>query len=901
MLKKISEPLPLIMTNQEGTITDCSKTLKGALKYEGINIDSLKSAHHLITTFSGDNNAMNQVYGTELNKTNLLLKEITIENSTRNDQITEFDTTSRPLWKAEEGLTDRSRNFGVNVNIIVEQFTERSNLPPRKAIKEMSDETAKIICERLMKGKKIELCQTKSSKRNKKEKLIAKIQMHPYLSGYEVYKIIKMTNIGKEDFFISETKTEISQTQNYISEETVDNDSLGTNERNFKEPSKPSKSQFNKNAITTESDLEIEDEDDEEQQNKFSMSFNEIQEQKRDMVRVKVNNDDQLSSVMGSYQQESLVISAIKRLTTRKKILPIIYWLRITIILFMFSLIILSIVKFVQTGDTIQQIEKGLNLVYVTNLRLQAAVNTWLWSLVILTNAFPINDVLPNLVTEVNKLSIYNGQLQNRINQDVDDKTKKFIFGKHINLWRVSDDGRVISDKMDAYTATDYLIQKYLPISKISDWTQLAYFPDLPQTFNNTANDYFLVSEIAIKGSLLFLPIIVSNGITSLEIILGLSLSIIGLLGIYFIIVAMNLSSGHAKLCRSLINTQEESVISRINLLQKTKTLFENDIERKAFIEEAHHLVIDDRKEAVKFKTGNHNKVFNMKQMNKFLSKITMFAIIPVPIFMFLFILSTMKTKDTYDSLISFTEDVSLLSEGSALSNMIMSSIVYQTLFQNVPTMLVRYRPPEVQVQETLLNFVDLNERFSKRFLTNPSITVDPIIEDILERDVCKYINVELMHKLCLDGTKNQAYGLLQLNTQYYMTLKSMMEAMGTALNLVEAAIIFATVSNEVIGMMATLESIYPILISHVLGVFENQEHKAEFLQMMINIGFCLVSIVYLIFLFKKPLKELRRIDLGRRKVLKIIPFHIFQENKALKFYLLQNFRKEIDNVKNIL
>jgi len=46
---------------------------------------------------------------------------------------------------------------------------------------------------------------------------------------------------------------------------------------------------------------------------------------------------------------------------------------------------------------------------------------------------------------------------------------------------------------------------------------------------------------------------------------------------------------------------------------------------------------------------------------------------------------------------------------------------------------------------------------------------------------------------------------------------------------------------------------------------------------------------------------RLREIDVGIRKILKILPFSMIQENRLLGFYLKNEFKKELDDVKQFV
>ena len=49
------------------------------------------------------------------------------------------------------------------------------------------------------------------------------------------------------------------------------------------------------------------------------------------------------------------------------------------------------------------------------------------------------------------------------------------------------------------------------------------------------------------------------------------------------------------------------------------------------------------------------------------------------------------------------------------------------------------------------------------------------------------------------------------------------------------------------------------------------------------------------------PVKLLKRADIGRRKILKVIPDGIFRESKALRYYIINDFKSDAGQLKDLL
>ena len=94
---------------------------------------------------------------------------------------------------------------------------------------------------------------------------------------------------------------------------------------------------------------------------------------------------------------------------------------------------------------------------------------------------------------------------------------------------------------------------------------------------------------------------------------------------------------------------------------------------------------------------------------------------------------------------------------------------------------------------------------------------------------------------------------------------------------------------------------IYPIMMAHILEGFEETVQTSINDEATFIIVIFVTVILYTIFIYLKPLKDFQKVDIGRRKILKIVPVAVIQENKALKFYLMQDFKTEVEGIKNQL
>lgn len=203
---------------------------------------------------------------------------------------------------------------------------------------------------------------------------------------------------------------------------------------------------------------------------------------------------------------------------------------------------------------------------------------------------------------------------------------------------------------------------------------------------------------------------------------------------------------------------------------------------------------------------------------------------------------------------------------------------------------------------ENVKTFNGLNPLLIETFLSSKKQDIDPFLVEILQNNICKHFD-GMSKLMCLYATNGQQMGLLSMNTDYYNTISGILSAVGPGSNvtLAQMLVMYAGLLGKLNGEMHVMEDIYPVMISHVLEDFYGTVEASKDDEVRYIVAIFATVIAYVVFICVKPLRCLRKVDLGRRKILKIIPVNIIQENKALKFYLMQDFKAEIEQIKNSL
>jgi hypothetical protein len=231
----------------------------------------------------------------------------------------------------------------------------------------------------------------------------------------------------------------------------------------------------------------------------------------------------------------------------------------------------------------------------------------------------------------------------------------------------------------------------------------------------------------------------------------------------------------------------------------------------------------------------------------------------------------------------------------------VLPSWYFGIIFTNYTNFFIRNKPSEDELAKNIAALGEANTLLLDAFTNSDGIIDDPVVADFLRGDVCSYIVTSLYYANCTQNTKGGAYGLLGLNPMYYQMLDLVRIwngytnptlAQGTAITTV-----FATIVNN---LHLNLYDIYDALTNHLLELFMKTavEKKADTLNMFyVNLAAILVAMLLIRVIV---LTRLEKLDLGIRRILRIIPYKIIEENKVMSCYLAIAFQNELKVLKQI-
>jgi len=950
LMKKIGQPEPVLIVDPIGRIVCCSKSLEEKLKKEAVNITAFKMIQDIIVDFTTINKAFNMTYNMEANK-EVPEQFNNPENSLHSIKPMEDKTTERLAKDVNKFQSDdyilESKNTN-RLSVDRDEDTSRVLIYPKKSqpmknhfnfkdtsrvpstflrktmtsewadsIKQtprgLTTEKAQELCEKFLNGNRIDLYPSNNSPRSLKKFLRADVQIKPYFLEGELHKIILFKNILRESCSMKTGTVNTIDNENSSFSHFAD-EFVGTEEMrpsSLLKGKKP-KVSVHTNRTNQTKDEELLEEETESHASKvmeeLSLEKNDGKENLRATMIQKIEKDDQKSSLITSNYRDDRAMKVIKQVSSKKKSSPLLKSLKIALFSVIFVMFVMCGVNFVLIRDSIFQIEESIILINTATSRLQAAITSWQWTLVFIAGGSSNPGMIAEQIfASSKKLIDYNNQLKNLLTSVHDHSLLAKIFKENIYVWTPAIGAGNNYTIEDSFSANDILTSQYLALYPLIKTNKLssARRAEALLTLNNTINDYVLTSEDIIIQTGELLRKTISKDLSILRMTLAIEIIFIVVFSIVLILMAVVIVRSYRSLFYAVTRTSDRCIVERLAELKRSKHLFEQDIETKAFIHNAFEVFTENNKKAKAKKNHETRKMNNTQQnnlsltnMNKYLAKNVFFGLIFAPIFAVLFGVWLMRSISTFKSFERTNERVAILSEGWYQNSMILGNIVTRIAFISMPTMKIRNQSAQANLVETVEQLVGLNKKLSNSFLVGSDI--DLLIQDVLESNVCNYLD-ETTKGFCKASSLSDKFGLMNLNTQYYDVVRYVMSNLATITNIGQALVMFATLFPTLTGSMRTIEAIYPFLIDYIFDNFSKEVDDSSVSDLVFFLAVCFALIAFTIFVWRVPVKKLGLIDSERRKVFKIIPLSMIQENKALKYYLIQNYPKEMESIKNVL
>jgi len=229
-----------------------------------------------------------------------------------------------------------------------------------------------------------------------------------------------------------------------------------------------------------------------------------------------------------------------------------------------------------------------------------------------------------------------------------------------------------------------------------------------------------------------------------------------------------------------------------------------------------------------------------------------------------------------------------------------LGAFYFVVTFYNETNYYVKDSAPIPQFYEIKDFVATANEQLISSLTDQNTGEIDSTLEDFLRSDMCSYID-PTMYATCIGVQQKGAIGLLGMNTQYLNYNFQYFEQFMGDPTFLAAKTLLVAYATAITAMLNLFPHAYEFLRTFLVNSFNEkiESQQSQSLTIFIIILVALVVSTLIIQLF--TLTRLREIDVGIRKILKIIPFSMIQENRLLGFYLKNEFKKELDDVKQFV
>ena len=233
----------------------------------------------------------------------------------------------------------------------------------------------------------------------------------------------------------------------------------------------------------------------------------------------------------------------------------------------------------------------------------------------------------------------------------------------------------------------------------------------------------------------------------------------------------------------------------------------------------------------------------------------------------------------------------------------VIPSFYFSVVFGNDTTTKIRNLDPTSQLLASIDALGESNEVLLNALANSNNEIDDPFVNEVLSGKVCQYIT-STYYLSCIQNTNGESFGLLGLQPKWYdMTLifRRWGEVPAATKTLDYGNGLLTELTAVVNNIYFIIYQLYDLLAAHLTDNFVDkaQERIDVALKVFyINVAMTLLAMVLIRMIV---LQKLRGLDLGIRRILRILPYKIIEENKVMSFYLFRTFGKELEVLKHLI
>ena len=638
----------------------------------------------------------------------------------------------------------------------------------------------------------------------------------------------------------------------------------------------------------------------------------------KEYSRRREQRDNNTSSLKTSSHKEVRIVRALNDIFDKKTMRPI---TRIAVlVVYLAMMLVLSLVslEYFFSDKSFRQMQSGVMIVNTASYRILDLVVSWEYVLVIFARARSLTTPTATSAAKAQILNAtidlinQNEDLQNRLQDSGERSLLNTFFTRNYALW-VPYEGRTFDNGLvDTFIASQVIATNNFDIATYTgSVSNLVRQENVLFVLNNTANDILVKSEEQASITKQIVDDIIQTNQVLVIFLLVLEVVALVLVVIALLLVIKVISRSYMQLFRVITKINHESVTNRIAELTIIKECFLKNIEAKEFSQKVETFLDQDHRAAKKGAKAKLSSHISRHREDKFvLRELTIEALRTLILALVLlglmaggFFASYFLANDTFGSLQVINNRLTIAHRLGYTFDMVLGAFYYMVIFDTEPEFLWRYKNPLEEFENTL-DFLSRANQMLLQSLPDPSTgEIDPILRNFLDTDVCPYLNLNTTSDInnCLSVTQSGALGLLGMNNQYYQESRIYYEAYAKDPSGLESRGLVNDYTASVRSIISVVPIAYEYLRDFLIADFnkkiEDQQMEGLLLFVMLLVGLGLTTgVIQLV-----TINKFRKVDIGIRKILKLVPLSMIQENRLLGFYLKNEFKKELEDIKQFV
>jgi len=254
------------------------------------------------------------------------------------------------------------------------------------------------------------------------------------------------------------------------------------------------------------------------------------------------------------------------------------------------------------------------------------------------------------------------------------------------------------------------------------------------------------------------------------------------------------------------------------------------------------------------------------------------------------FLISYKTFKSSFSELQEINQLMLVSYRVGTQAGMILPSFYFYQIFRNQSDYKIRDSAPLDQFYLSLDQLNQANQILIYQVLQAHD-DGDGEIQSILTDKICTHVTSDSTGP-CSDATGgNSQLGLLDMNSKYHLVAE---QGMSNILN-------GKSVTTALDPYSLVMKDVYQALAEHFLGHFHEAVHEdlsTSTTRFSINVS---VILVLALIIRGLVLAKFKDVDIGIRKILRLIPYQIIEDQKAFMQYLKREFKDELEQAQGTI